>query len=294
MTTETDQSTPSIDTLVDDIYGLFGKEQIEVSQEYVQKFSSELAKLIGERLQRDDKVPSLRFSNIGRPDRQLWYDINWTGEQEALEPSTLIKFAYGDIIEHMVLMFARMAGHDVSMEQEEVELDGLKGHPDAVIDGIVVDVKSASSYSFEKFRSGSLLQEGQDPFGYVAQLAAYVEAINPDADGAFLVVDKTLGKLHLMRIPNDVLRQYQVRDRISHIKGVVGSTTVPPRCYEPKAEGKSGNFILPTGCSYCNHKFHCWEDANNGQGLRTFLYSSGPKFFTHVEKEPRVVEGSDF
>lgn len=293
--TERQCSEKTIDTLVDDIYSLFGTETIEVNNELISQFSDDLSKLISERFNRDSNDGKyLRFSNIGRPDRQLWYDMNWTGEVEGFTPQTLIKFTYGDILEHMMLLFARMAGHKVEFEQEEVELEGIKGHPDAVIDGVVVDVKSASSYSFEKFRTGALLEEGNDAFGYLGQLAGYVEAINPDADGAFLAVDKTLGKICLLRVPNEVLKQYEVRDRIKHIKEVVAHDEPPPRCYEPKPEGKSGNFALSIGCSYCNHKFHCWSDANGGQGLRTFLYSNGPKYLTHVEKEPRVVEGSDF
>ena len=286
--------TKTIDTLVEDIYGLFGSDKIEINNELILKFATELGDLIAQRLRREDTKRTLRFSNIGRPDRQLWYDLNWTGETEGLTPQTLIKFAYGDIIEHMMLLFARLSGHTVEFEQTEVELEGIKGHPDAVIDGVVVDVKSASTYSWQKFDSGALLEEGNDPFGYVAQLSGYVEAIKPDADGAFLAVDKTLGKLTLLKLPNEVLKQFEVKERIKHIKEVIAHDEPPPRCYEPKPEGKSGNFILGTGCSYCNHKFHCWSDTNGGQGLRTFLYSNGPKYFTHVEKEPRVVEGSDF
>lgn len=285
---------PSIDTLVSDIYGLFEGESFQITPEYLAKFSDELSTLVATRFSSERERATLRLSNIGKPDRQLWYDLNWTGETEPLPPETLIKFMYGDVLEHLMLLFAREAGHTVEMEQAEVEVEGIKGHPDAVIDGVVVDVKSASSYSFEKFRSGSLLLEGNDPFGYVHQLAGYVEAIDPDADGAFLAVDKTLGKLTLLKIPNDVLKQIAVRERIRHIKDVVEQETPPPKCYEPKPEGKSGNFVLSTGCPYCNHKFHCWQDANDGEGLRTFLYSTGPKFFTHVEREPKVVEGRDF
>ena len=290
--TTVETKSPNIDTLVEDIYGLFGTDKVEVSEEFLSKFSTELTELVSQRFNREgERKNTLRMSNIGRPDRQLWYDVNWTGELEQLQPSTLIKFMYGDVLEHLMLLFARQAGHVVEFEQAEVELEGIEGHPDAVIDGVVVDVKSASSYSFSKFENGTLLDDGNDPFGYLGQLAAYVEAINPDADGAFLAVDKTLGKICLLKIPNEVLKQYAVRQRIEHIKEVVALPEPPPRCYEPKPEGKSGNFILATGCSYCNHKKHCWADANNGAGLREFYYSSGPKYFVHVEREPRVIEG---
>jgi len=287
------QDTPNISTLIDDIYSLFGSEKIEVKPEHLEKFTTELTDLVVQRLKREENEHrGLRLSSIGKPDRQLWYDLNGTHETEPLTPDNLIKFMYGDVLEHLMLLFARQAGHTVEMEQVEVEVEGVKGHPDAVIDGVVVDVKSANSWQFEKFKAGKIEEFANDVFlgSYMHQLAGYVEAINPEADAAFLAIDKTLGKICLFRIPNDVLRQYQIRDRISHIRGVVGESSPPPRCYDPKPEGKSGNFILSTGCSYCKHKFHCWSDANNGKGLRTFYYSKGPVYFTHVEKLPRVIE----
>lgn len=280
----------SLDTLVEDIYGLFGTDKVEVNPEYIAKFSDELSALIAERFHREEREAKLRFSNIGRPDRQVWYDINSTGEVEAMLPSTLIKFAYGDVLEHLMLLFARQAGHTVEFEQTEVELEGILGHPDAVIDGVVVDIKSASTRSFAKFEDRSLLEPGNDPFGYVGQLAGYVEAINPSGDGAFLAVDKTLGKLCLLQVANDDLKKYRVRDRITYMKEMVQHESPPERCYEPKPDGKSGNLVLPTGCSYCKHKFNCWSDANGGKGLRTFYYSSGPRYFTTVAREPKVIE----
>ncbi len=41
-----------------------------------------------------------------------------------------------------------MAGHEVTDEQKEVELEGLKGHIDCKINGRVVDIKTASGFSF--------------------------------------------------------------------------------------------------------------------------------------------------
>ena len=36
-------------------------------------------------------------------------------------------------------------------EQGEVEIEGIKGHRDAIIDGAIGDVKSASAFSYKKF-----------------------------------------------------------------------------------------------------------------------------------------------
>jgi hypothetical protein len=283
---------PKIDTLVRDIYGLFDGD-VKFDVELFKQFGINTGQLMDDRFhQKRDDNPRLRMSNIGKPDRQLWYDLNFKGEREQLLPHTLIKFAYGDLIEQMIILYAKMAGHDVQLEQGEVEVDGIKGHIDCIIDGCVVDVKSASSYSFAKFASGQLLEPGNDPFGYVKQLAGYVEALTPGKPGYFLAVDKTLGKITLLEVSPQKLAG--VHERIDHIKAVVAAPEPPERCYEDKPDGASGNRMLDTGCSYCNHKHHCWADANGGVGIRTFLYGNGPRFLTKVVRLPNVPEGNAF
>lgn len=280
----------SIDTLVEDIYGLFDKEE-NFDTALFKQFGANLDQGMVDRFNdKEPRVPRLRMSNIGRPDRQLWMDINFEGDKEKLLPQTLIKFSYGDMIEQLMLLYTKMAGHTVEHEQGEVEVNGIKGHIDAIIDGVVVDVKSASTFSFQKFESGALLEEGNDPFGYLAQLAGYVEALTPGREGAFLAVDKTLGKVTLLRVPPEVLARYQVRDRIDHIKEVVeDKDNIPPHCYNPVPDGKSGNMKLAVGCSYCPHKFNCWP------GLKTYFYSTGPRYLTKVVREPKVQQvGKDF
>jgi hypothetical protein len=276
---------PKLETLVEDIYSLFGTDK-KFNLELFEEFGGNLRDLMDFRFhQKRTDDPYLRMSNIGKPDRQLWYSMNYQGPDiEPLTSPTLIKFAYGDVIEQMILLFAKMAGHEVSHEQQEVEIDGIKGHIDAIIDGCVVDVKSASTFSFKKFETGALLEPGNDPFGYVAQLAGYVEALTPGRDGAFLAVDKTLGKIALLRVPASVLKQYKVRSRIKYAKEMVQQDKVPERCYDDVPEGKSGNRKLDTGCSYCPYKFHCWPE------VRAYYYSSGPKYLTKVVREPRVDE----
>lgn len=271
----------TIDTLVADIYALFAQEE-PFDVKLFRDFGDNLHDLMESRFHTKRSGKGyLRMSNIGRPDRQLWYDINGEGEKEALLPPTLIKFAYGDMIEQMILLYAKMAGHDVTQEQAEVELDDIKGHIDAIIDGVLVDVKSASSFSFQKFESGALFLPGNDPFGYVAQICGYAAATGCERAG-FLAVDKTLGKICFCEIPGDVMAQYHVHQRIAHIKAVVASPELPPRCYSDVPDGKSGNMKLDTGCSYCPHKFTCWPE------LKTYYYSTGPRYLTKVVREPRV------
>jgi len=228
---------------------------------------------------------TLRMSNIGRPARQLWYEQNMPTESSGPTPSTQIKFLYGHILEEILLMLVRAAGHKVTDEQKEVDVRGIKGHIDCKIDGEVVDVKTASKIAFNKFREGRLRED--DPFGYMSQLAGYEEA-EKSSEGGFLVINKESGELCLYR-PEE-LDKPSITSQIQHTRKALKLATPPARCYESVPEGKKGNMKLNRNCNYCPYKFECYKDANNGQGLRTFKYANGPAYFTHVEVAPRVEE----
>lgn len=213
----------------------------------------------------------------------LWYELNgYKGEE--LKGSTRLKFLYGHLIESLLVVLAEAAGHTVERLQERVEVDSVRGKIDLVLDGILVDVKSCSSRSFEKFKNGRLFED--DPFGYVAQLSGYKSIIKLPA--AFLAIDKTTGDICVLRLPDELTTD--VPGRIRTVREAVSRSTPPERCYEDVAEGKSGNRKLSTGCSYCAFKIECWKDSNNGSGLRLFNYSGGPRWFTTVVREPDVYE----
>ena len=231
----------------------------------------------------------LRMSNIGKQDRQLWYSYNGY-EGEKLMPHTRIKFLYGHLIEEMILALAKLAGHQVTDEQKRAEVEGIKGSMDCKIDGVLTDVKSASPYGFKKFKDGSLLND--DPFGYVDQIKGYAYS-EGDTEVGWLVMDKTNG--HLTYLKYDMadesqwywtkLNFFSIAERIKHIKETVKSETPPERCYEPVADGKSGNMKLGVGCSYCAYKHECW-----GDNLRTFIYANGPRFLVETVNVPNVIE----
>lgn len=280
----------TLNTLVPDIYNVLDEtNDHEVNEDNLSSFADNVKDLIRTRLRkREERTGSLRFSNLGRPDRQLWYDANSKEPKEKLSPATSLKFLYGDLIEQLVLLLVKEAGHEVISEQEELEVDGIKGHIDAVIDGVTVDVKSASPMSFTKFKDGSLYDN--DPFGYIGQISSYASVRTPDTGGAFLAQDKVHGTLALLAVGPSITNSYGTADRIQHLKEVVTSDNIPPRCYPDEPDGKSGNMKLGLNCSYCAHKDECWSDANGGRGLRTFLYSGRPKFLTVVKREPDVYE----
>ena len=280
----------TIDTLVEDVYNLFNEEEHhEPNENNLAELGNNVVALVRQRLaRRDDERDPLRFSNLGRPDRQLWYQKNKPELAEKLSAKTFHKFLYGDVIEQLLLFFAKEAGHRVENQQLELEVDGVKGHIDAVVDGVTVDVKSASPYSFKKFKDRTIFDD--DPFGYIGQISGYASEVSPDTGAAFFVADKVHGDIGLLKVDPDTVKQWEPKKRIEHLKEVLASPDEPPRCYVAEPEGKSGNMKLGVNCSYCPFKEHCWRDANDGKGLRKFLYYNGPVWLTHVEREPNVQE----
>lgn len=275
--------------LPSDINALFEKGH-QPSDERIKELSDQMAASVSRSLGRALEEPTdrltLRMSNIGKPARKLWYESKSDGGREDLDGTTLRKFLMGDLWECLLLWLAQEAGHTVENQQGEVEVNGIVGHIDAVIDDVVVDVKSASRFAFEKFRKGTL--DDNDSFGYYEQLAGYCKAL--DKDGAWLAVNKDTAELAILNAPKSELEVLDVVSRIDYLRKALARDTAPERCYEPVQDGQSGNMVLPSDCSYCPFKFECWKDTNDGNGLRVFDYSNKPKYFTHVTKEPRVLE----
>lgn len=280
-----------ISTLVEDINSVIegnGGWDETVHKFFTESVSSTVWRRLGN--EREEREPTLRLSGMGTScTRKLWYSINKPDDNEVFRASTLLKFLYGDLLEDLILSLAIAAGHDVAGMQDTLEVAGIKGHRDAVIDGITVDVKSASPYSFIKFKTGGLRDD--DPFGYISQLSSYVYAGRTQTEvdshpslGAFLVVNKVSGELCLDMY--DLGHEINTKEEeFEAIKAAVNNPeVVPDRGFSSIPDGKSGNMKLDTQCSYCAFKDMCWP------GLRTFLYSGKPRFLTEVVREPKVDE----
>lgn len=282
--------TKHISTLVEDILKV-----VDTGGGWDSTVSSYLSTRLKETLdlrlspKEEERKPTLRMSNIGTPcHRKLWYSINLPLSSEPLRPEAKLKFLYGDILEDLLLTLAKAAGHTVEGEQSVLEINGIKGRRDAVIDGVTVDVKSTSSYSFAKFRSHNLRED--DPFGYIQQLSSYVYAAKDDplvtdkTNGAFLAIDKQNGTICLDMY--DFTEEFKTKEVfVESAKAMVVLPSPPPREYTDEPEGKSGNRKLGINCQYCDFKQSCWP------GLRTFVYAGGkPSFLTKVVSLPRVPE----
>lgn len=227
----------------------------------------------------------VRASELGTVDvcvQKFWFRYHHPEVGEPISGQQVFKFYYGDVIEDSVLALAKAAGHKVECEQAEVVLmeSGLTiiGKCDAVIDGVLVDVKSTTPYGFKDFVAG----KGGDKFGYRAQLNVYAKGLGIKRKG-FVVVDKQLGKMAYC--PED--KPYDV-SRTTTNAFLLANTAIPyPKWRLPLVRETNGNHSLGLECSYCEYKKECWK----AEGVRTFAYSNGPKYLVGpIKVLPKVPE----
>ena len=279
-------------TLPEDIYNILSDEvDHQVLEKNVKAATEAFADILRTRLAKREERRGedvLRFSSLGKKPRQIWYAANHPELKERVHGKQNFKFLYGDVLEILLIFLAKEAGHEVTHEQYEVSEDGVLGHIDCLIDGVPVDCKSASPYSYKKFSDGTLVFD--DPFGYVQQLSGYAHEVGKTDRAGFLVADKVNGDICWSELDSRTILGNPPGPTITSLRSCINGS-VPSRCYSDKPEGKSGNRKLGVECSYCSWKDECWKDSNDGKGLRKFFYSRGPVFLTHVAKEPKVDEG---
>jgi len=288
-----------ISTLIPDIYEyvsglksdiLKPEEQSVALAEFKDACESIVARFIVERTQPQEF--RIRPSILGTPDRKLWFMSRSEGTDKGGVSHRPITFLFGSLTEALVLLLVKLAGHTVEDFQKEVSLGGVTGSMDAKIDGVLTDVKSASPYSFTKFKTGEFLMPNPevDPFGYKDQISFYVQGSEEESQsGSFLVMDKSSGELTMCLVDEDtgLKTKDEVENRIEHVKKVIEKDTPPAElCYEPIPFGKGGNMEINRLCAMCPFKVKggCFPN------LRAFKYANGIKYLSHVVKEPDVPE----
>lgn len=219
----------------------------------------------------------------------LWYSYHHPELAEKMPPWAENKFSFGHIIEVWAITLAKAAGHSVEGEQDVVVVDDIKGHRDCVVDGCLVDVKSAASLSFQKFRDGTLANS--DLFGYLDQLDGYLVGCLEDPlvtvkdKGYLWAIDKQLGHMCLYEHSFTSSRQEQITERIRRAKDIVRLREAPPCECGTVPDGEAGNIRLDIRGSYNPYKYCCKPH------IRIAIYSGGPVFFTKVVKWPRNKNG---
>ncbi len=272
---------PSIYTLTTDIQYLL-TQRGWVTDELSDQLGHGVSQRFKARFTERENRPTLRLSKMGpQCPCALWHSIHSPELEEPLPPWAQEKFFFGDIVEAQAITLAKAAGHIVEGEQDEVSVDGILGHRDCVIDGAIVDVKSCNSLSFADFKSRNV--EKLHAWGYLSQLDAYLVGSLDDPkvtikDRAYLLaIDKAMGHMYLYE---HFLREQLIRDTVRRYKEIVERPSAPPCECGTLPEGSSGNIKLATKASYNSFKYACFP------GIRKFIYSKGPVYFTKVVKKP--------
>jgi len=278
----------TIDTLVEDIesviYGQGGW-----NKSVAEAMGKSIADTANKRFSKPQEPRGyLSLSSIGTPcKRKLWYKINKPGFGEPLDAKMLLKFFYGDMIEELILAMVEASGHTLAGSQDRLTVHGIRGHRDAVIDGMTVDVKSCSPFAFKKFKEGDL--RGNDPFGYISQLSSYVYAAKDDPlvtdknRGAFLAIDKVNGEICLDVY--DFTEELKTKEQEMLAAKELVAGDIPTERISPVPASKSSpNTKLDKSCQFCEYKKACWPN------LKMYQYSYGIEYLVHVEKPPKVPE----
>ena len=281
----------TIDTLVEDIesviYGQGGW-----NKSIAEAMGKSIADTANKRFSKPQEPRGyLSLSSIGTPcKRKLWYKINKPGFGEPLDANMLLRFFYGDMIEELILAMVEASGHTLAGSQDRLTVHGIRGHRDAVIDGMTVDVKSASPFAFKKFKEGNLREN--DPFGYISQLSSYVYAAKDDPlvtdknRGAFLAIDKVNGEICLDVY--DFTEELKTKEQEMLAAKELVSGDIPTERVPPVPASKSSpNTKLDKSCQFCEYKKACWPN------LKMYQYSYGIEYLVHVEKPPKVPEVTD-
>ena len=294
--------TKTFDTLTEDIYHVLDQNEEHTLSDVESVASSLATQLRGatETRTKGREVGKLWASDLGKPCmRQHWYNFNAPEDGEKLGGHTMFKFLYGNVLEDVVLWLAKESGHHVVCEQERIESTihdwTVSGRIDAIIDGVLCDVKTTSSYGFQRYKEG--ITNANDSFGYLWQVGFYKHfntwEPSPSQTG-FVWIDKQNGHVAANVCDSEIPSKEDIIARVQDISNaVLGQEADQPRAYSPEPYGKSGNMALPTSCSYCPFKQRCYADSNGRKGLRAFAYNHKPVWFTEVVREPKVPEITD-
>lgn len=266
--------------------GLDDKQLMQVYGDYIREFQGELQTAILSKLLCRYSGNNLRLSMIGWCPRKQWYTIN-DPESNHVSPELKVRFFYGDMIEELVVLLARMAGVRIEGSQATVDFNGVKGHIDGAVlhDGewYLFECKSMADSSFKRF-----VKEGpSDDFGYISQQQSYMGGKSPyQFVGSVMVgMNKETGELHEVIIEPSVEHQDRLCTTIDTLREAIKNNEPPSeRKYgfynETYRKQPTGRRILDWRCNtMCKYVDKCWEgqftmDIKGGKPIRVAVGSS--------------------
>jgi hypothetical protein len=288
-----------IETLIPDIHELIVNGDTLVDEDNLAVCLDDIRTAVTDSISNPQQFfprDGLRVSKLGKGDRKIYFEaqearrIAAGGKVSPPDVSdvgpNMLRFLTGHVMEAVLLLLAKEAGHSVEMEQGEVEVSGVLGHIDAIIDGNLVDVKTASQYGIKKFEGDTMLM-GNDPYGYITQLSTYWHALKAKVGKVAFFWALNKSNADMMLTPVHSRDMIDAEKRIERCKEILEMEEPPTNlCYEPVPSGNAGNMALHKECGWCDFRDQCWA----GKGVRAFKYSNGPVYLSKVVKPPRVDE----
>lgn len=205
---------------------------------------------------------TIRLSSAGRCARQVSYAYHgFEKKGKEIDARAKLVFWTGDLVELTVVNLAKLAGANLTATgfnqlQIKLPVNGtfISGHPDGVLfedkQQYLLEVKSMSSYGFEKFMKGDIDE------AYLAQVNAYMECLGLDKC-VFVGLNKESGVLHEIVLDKNPAIVEKVR---KNLLDVIHST--PDQLPEqPKEYGPDDKGFYSWQCLYCSFWGHCRTNA---------------------------------
>lgn len=238
----------------------------------------------------------LGCSILGHPcSRHLWYSFRKFPKQ-ALEGRVKMLFNLGHVIEDEVIRWLRAAGFEVDGQQQEFTAcdNWVGGHCDGVIyhPGIlgqrrhILEVKSASQSSFEKFTSQGIQAEPK----YTAQGQLYMGFAGLERC-LFVVYNKNTSDIYTERLHFDRQEFNRLLEKAEYI---ITSNELPPatedyftcKFCDYSLICKGGEPIVSkNNCGSCKyHRWHGFKKACHHPGHPYFLnrYDGGCNDYVYM------------
>ena len=266
-----------IDTVVPDVYEVMkSKDYSGDLNTIAMQAGREVEEAIKNAFEPYENKNELRMSSIGRCERAQWYAVKGYTPEE-IEGSVYLTFLQGHILEAVLVALIKLAGHDVQDQQKKHTVEGINGSQDCTIDGELVDIKTASAWSFDnKFAEDGIKD---DAFGYIKQLSGYGKS-DDRKEGYFLAFNKNKSTLKLCRQQ----LEEDIDTYIVDLKDKMESDTPPMRLANAttfsKAEAKEK---LCMTCAFCGFKEDCYgsliaKPVPSGKITNYFVDTQGSSF----------------
>ena len=250
--------------IVDRIYQYLNEEGKTINEAILEEITKRFEKVVIRQLMQDreEKPGRLYVTRFSHPCARKGAYAYHAFDAEELAPRAKLNFLIGDAVQLAVMATAKLAGCDIGLSQDRVQLqiDGVtvSGYIDGLFsdgkDLYVAEFKKMSPYGYRRVEKEGITDE----WGYVSQAHAYMRALELDRT-IFVVLDGQSGSLNerIVDFDSAIWNAMEARGRMI-LKSKADS--LPPRAFGPQT-AKNGQMELDLRCRYCQYKYLCWPQA---------------------------------